>query len=811
MKKILLMLAMMLPCLGAWAQIQPSTKTDVPENLYKIKSKNGLYMAAHANPTQVNYGRFAFYAVEGKDNTYKIYSYDADLWLSYNMASGYSDGMNFVTFADSKENANEWCVTKANNGYYQVAPYNTTNVAGRYWNFYGGIANVYYAYDDYRNTLGLYNKNADGDGGSAWTLEAVAADDYTAPTDLNYELTDGNGNVYTGTYTGVAGRTRIFTKGNTLCPITNATFEGDTYKANIAIPFNTSGVVISTFYNDNIIRLSAKEGKEIATKTVPTKETINNYLWDICPSFANATLTFSIKHVATNKFIHTTVTSRDHADATVTLEDEGTQFVYVANNGFKYGNLWLSTNSRNNDEQCMGMWDSQHDGAKHLIHKVNNFAITDEAGNVHEGEFNGYGLKNEAFLPAFTGVEEYTLSDKSWDGYTFKATIDFDLPFDVSSETTTNLITIGQGTWANAEDGAYTKLWTVVGGNVKVVNGIPSLGTAQWMVYPTLNGTKFEFKIKSASTGKFVTANLASGNDEKANNTPVTLTDKGTEFSYISTTCGTDKGFAYTNNDGATMYLTRNGEKDNDALLGVYQANPNHKGSGLRFPVFNQYKVVIGDAGYTTVYSPFTARTNDPEYNPENYTNGKFVEIYTIAEQEVVNDKVQLTQMSYYIPAGRAAILKSNKGNEGTYVFTRSNDDEEDYNAETQAVWAQNKLEGSSVNTYIKGDAYVLGKKEGEVGLYKAELNMNEEGVKVGKETGTHFLNNAGKAYLPASAIASTQGVLRFNFGGTTAIESILNNSTDANAPIYDLTGRRVMNTVKGGIYIQNGKKFIVK
>lgn len=815
MKKILLMLALMLPCLGAWAQIQPSTKTDAPENLYKIKSKNGLYMAAHANPTQVNYGRFAFYAVEGKDNTYKIYSYDADLWLSYNMASGYSDGMNFVTFADSKENANEWCVTKANNGYYQVAPYNTTNVAGRYWNFYGGIANVYYAYDDYRNTLGLYNKNADGDGGSAWTLEAVAADDYTAPTDLNYELTDGNGNVYTGTYTGVAGRTRIFTKGNTLCPITNATFEGDTYKANIAIPFNTSGVVISTFYNDNIIRLSAKEGKEIATKTVPTKETINNYLWDICPSFANATLTFSIKHVATNKFIHTTVTSRDHADATVTLEDEGTQFVYVANNGFKYGNLWLSTNSRNNDEQCMGMWDSQHDGAKHLIHKVNNFAITDEAGNVHEGEFNGYGLKNEAFLPAFTGVEEYTLSDKSWDGYTFKATIDFDLPFDVSSETTTNLITIGQGTWANAEDGAYTKLWTVVGGNVKVVNGIPSLGTAQWMVYPTLNGTKFEFKIKSASTGKFVTANLASGNDEKANNTPVTLTDKGTEFSYISTTCGTDKGFAYTNNNGVTMYLTRNGENDNNALLGVYQASNNHKGSGLRFPEFNQYQIVIGAAGYTTVYSPFTALTNDWNYNGENLVNGNEVEIYTIADEAKFNKemnewKVPLVQASYYVPINGAAILKG----KGTYVFTKADDDiyRDD---EIEAIWANNNLKGSSVNTYVAEDAYMLSAPEGveSIGLYPILLNKNAEGA----DGNTHFLNNAGKAYILAEDLGypttpGTTATIRFSFGGeTTAIEPVINNGAEANAPIYDLSGRRVVNAVKGGIYIQNGKKVYIK
>jgi hypothetical protein len=94
--------------------------------------------------------------------------------------------------------------------------------------------------------------------------------------------------------------------------------------------------------------------------------------------------------------------------------------------------------------------------------------------------------------------------------------------------------------------------------------------------------------------------------------------------------------------------------------------------------------------------------------------------------------------------------------------------------------------------------------------LALAEMNMTEAGEKV-NEGGTHFLNNAGKAYLPASAVSTAAQVLRFNFGGTTAIESVLNDGADANAPIYDLSGRRVMNAVKGGIYIQNGKKFIVK
>lgn len=802
MKKILLMLALMLPCLGAWAEIQPSTNTDVPEKLYKIKSKKNIYMAAHANPTQVNYGRFAFYAVDGKDNTYKIYSYDANLWLSYTMAASYNNGMNFVSFEQTQENANEWCITEATNGYYQVAPYNTTSVAGKYWNFFGGIANTYYAYDDHRNTLGLYNKNAGDDDGSAWTFEAVAADDYTAPTTLNYELTDGNGNVYTGTYTGVAGRTRFFTPQNA-CPITNVTWEDNTYKANITFPFpvsnaETTNKLMINGYNSTSqdFKWYVKENTYIKVNenSAPTNETINNYLWAIYPTFNEGKFTFTIKNIATEKFITSTTLTAAHGNNTLGLADTGVAFELVNDRGyaFKVTNktLYLSINTSKDGtgEQPVGLHGNVHDGTSvGFIPYVINYTLTDAANNIFTGEAEGWAALEIA--PTFTGAEGYTLSNHVWDANanTLNATIDF--PFLVSSETTTNLITIGQGTWSGVGQ-SEKKIWTVVGGingNVKVINGTPTLGTAQWMVYPTLKGTKFGFKIKSASTGKFVTANPESDNDAQATNTPVTLTPEGTEFSYISTTCGSDKGFAYTNNEDVTMYLTRNGENDNDALLGVYQAKSSHQGNGVRFPVFNQYKVVIGATGYTTIYSPFPVWYATP------------VEIYTIAEQEVVNNKVQLTQMSLYIPEGGAAILK---GEPGEYVFVNTDND-----PEMNADWAQNKLDGSSVSTYVAGDAYVLGVIDEEVGLYKAELNKNANG-----ENGeSHFLNNAGKAYLPASFTTSTLGVLRFNFGGTTAIESVLNNSADANAPIYDLSGRRVMNTVKGGIYIQNGKKFIVK
>ena len=49
------------------------------------------------------------------------------------------------------------------------------------------------------------------------------------------------------------------------------------------------------------------------------------------------------------------------------------------------------------------------------------------------------------------------------------------------------------------------------------------------------------------------------------------------------------------------------------------------------------------------------------------------------------------------------------------------------------------------------------------------------------------------------------------NFGGNvTGINQIV-NAEQNNAPVYDLTGRRVVRTVKGGLYIKGGNKFIAR
>ncbi len=65
----------------------------------------------------------------------------------------------------------------------------------------------------------------------------------------------------------------------------------------------------------------------------------------------------------------------------------------------------------------------------------------------------------------------------------------------------------------------------------------------------------------------------------------------------------------------------------------------------------------------------------------------------------------------------------------------------------------------------------------------------------------------ANRAFFEGVASAA----IALNFGGNvTAIDQVVNNA-NVNAPIFDLTGRRVVKAVKGGLYIQNGKKYIVK
>ena len=114
---------------------------------------------------------------------------------------------------------------------------------------------------------------------------------------------------------------------------------------------------------------------------------------------------------------------------------------------------------------------------------------------------------------------------------------------------------------------------------------------------------------------------------------------------------------------------------------------------------------------------------------------------------------------------------------------------------ETVADINGNKLSNtaSETHTAVEGD-YVLAIANSKVAFYPTTPNS---------------VIRTNKAYLNLTAGSAA---IAMNFGDfTTAVNAAQENQNEAKAPVFDLSGRRVMQPVKGGIYIQNGKKFIVK
>ena len=189
------------------------------------------------------------------------------------------------------------------------------------------------------------------------------------------------------------------------------------------------------------------------------------------------------------------------------------------------------------------------------------------------------------------------------------------------------------------------------------------------------------------------------------------------------------------------------------------------------------YTLTVGETEWATLFLDFNAAI------PED------VKAYTVT---AVNDGyVTLTQVTGVLPAKTGIIVKAAEGN---YTFS--------YAAEATANVEGNLLEGTVTDKNIEGEAYVLGKVDGVIGLYKAKMT---DGV---------WLNNANKAYLPASVVpAAAQGAASFSFRfgeGTTGIDEMTEQRAESKE-IYDLTGRRVEAITAPGIYIVNGKKVLVK
>ena len=259
----------------------------------------------------------------------------------------------------------------------------------------------------------------------------------------------------------------------------------------------------------------------------------------------------------------------------------------------------------------------------------------------------------------------------------------------------------------------------------------------------------------------------------------VTLSNDGTPFFVARTTetsANATNGFCLRKFD-SNNYLNAN---YGAAKLSHWASTD--AGSTFFLSEYEEDVVTVSEAGWATMYLGYQA------YIPEG------VNVYTISG---VNEYGYVTksQLEGVIPANTGVLLE----NAGNFTFKRA---AKDVNA-----LEGNLMNGSVEDTYVEGTAYVLANhKEDGVGFYKAELNKDAEG----NEGTTHFLNNAGKAYMVLPTASETVAFYSLDWDGTTGIDEVKGENGNVKT-IYDLTGRKVEAITAPGIYIVNGKKVLVK
>ena len=248
------------------------------------------------------------------------------------------------------------------------------------------------------------------------------------------------------------------------------------------------------------------------------------------------------------------------------------------------------------------------------------------------------------------------------------------------------------------------------------------------------------------------------------------------------------KGRRNNANKDMNYFVIKNASSfDHAAAMFFMKSNGNNFSSGFQMieveypnkPVVNDAAGVEGVAAISTFCAPFATVA------PNN------VDVYIAASDE--SHYIKLQKVEGAVPANTGVVLVSEDNALAGQAITMV-----PATTETLADVTGNLLCGDAANGDYTVDAavnaYVLGAVDGVAGFYP--LSATDRTIK------------QGKAYLELDASLSA---VKLYFGGddATGIETVVKEN--ANAPIFDLSGRRVVNVAKGGIYIQNGKKFIVK
>ena len=293
-----------------------------------------------------------------------------------------------------------------------------------------------------------------------------------------------------------------------------------------------------------------------------------------------------------------------------------------------------------------------------------------------------------------------------------------------------------------------------------------------WKFVPVLKESTQQYGVKLYNVNaKAYLGALVAPDQEPVTPMVADLTQGGL-YSIKVNTSGTVKGFVLRDGNNGRMNLETKGGIDKwEAAPGLYaQVTWN-------IEVANQFEVdlnTVGEKSYATAYLPFGVSA----------ISGADAYVGTLNAEETVLNMTQATS----VPAGKGFVLVGATDAKATLTIGNATE---------------------TVNSDLTGTNTAITLTDDTRANYLVFGTNKDATTEVGFFKPTVATIPANKAYLDATTLVGGSAIA-MNFGGnTTGVNTVVLGENGVNAPVFDLSGRRVVAPVKGGVYIQNGKKFI--
>lgn len=801
MKKITFMLALLTASTtGAFAGTF-TTSDGATSHVYAIKNvggANGNYVCiknAGLNAT-TKADNIAYFKVEAgsAEGQYYLYCVSNNKYVSY---SGTGTSAGVVVFADDKASAKQWKIAleSGQTEKYDISPVDKTDIG---WNWVGGVG----------HQLGFWGN---GDGNSSWTFDAVVEN---AAVSIKFNSTEVDSKSYNYLAVGLV-KTAMpvlnYTTAASMVPETVA--EGTTaYTVNLAenLPFvksenfdNAKWYLMDMHSNDTgnddvnsgrkhyMWTYVAADQDVTLPQMVMNDETkiTDNMQWcfvgDVVNGFkiynkaAGSTMTLRKASIGNNDAVGNT------ASVMSTTDDHNKFKLYPTTTGIANGfcfkldgdDYYLNTQQTDPKDwntKVLRGWNKTDGGSTCRVFAPNKF-VADAARlynnlYVKVSELPAGAIGANSYLEEGNNLE--TLKSQyaaaTAEGYTTEQVNALSETMKKVNAAAANATTVEAGKYYRLYNATDKKYLCVRATNNAQMTTDASMGKAVSSVvtFADAENGRFRMKVEGKTFGK-----------RKGVDVPITLEgdDSEEKGSYAVAHTGTTFTFYdYASNVSDRSYLHCNNARGAGNVVGweaLGEISPSY------WHVIEATDVEIdmtaqGDKKYASAYLPF------------DVSNVADATAYTGALNAEKN-AIDMTATTS-VPANTGFVLV---GTEDKATLTIGTAD---------AISGTNALTGSNFNTALtdatRANYLVFGVNAGNVGFYTPSSRVPSI--------------PANKAYINASAVAGS--AIALNFGNTvTGINAATINNGENNAPIYDLSGRRVWAPVKGGLYIQNGKKLV--